>query len=679
MLARTLGYGLSGVSGFAVKVEVYAATGMPALEIIGLPDASVKESRDRVSAAIVNSGFTMPISRLTVNLAPADQRKEGPAFDLPIAISILMASGQLEGMDLTQTLMLGELSLDGSLHPVRGALPMVISASEQGIVDIILPEGNAEEVACIQGLRVYPANSLRQVVNHLKGRESIPVQQQRQYSDVVSAVKCAVDMAQVQGQVGARRALEVAASGGHNLLMVGTPGSGKTMLARCLPGILPPLTFSESLETTRIHSIAGRLAPGTGLMAERPFCAPHHSASVASMIGGGSNAKPGEVSLAHNGVLFLDEIGELHPVQMNKLLKVLEDRRVMLDSAYYNPDDATIPRYIHDIFHNGLPADFRLVGATTRSPSEISPALRSRCMEVFFRALTPEEIALIASGAAERAGCAMAKQEAETIGRYAACGRDAVNIVQMCAGLAQMDERTMILPEDVAWVVQSGHYTIHAQQKADVSNRVGVVHGLAVYGENQGALLDLEAVATPGNGKITVTGIIDEEEIGQEGHKMRRRSTANGAAENVRTWLKSLGYTLENTDLHINFPGGMPVDGPSAGVAMAVAAVSALSDTPVDGTMAVTGEITVQGKVKAVGGVPQKVEAACQAGLLRVLIPKENDAETLHIAGIEVQGIDDVHQALSAMLVHTKTEKKPIHRPLPMPEKVAAAAAEPSA
>lgn len=325
MLARTLGYGLSGVSGFAVKVEVYAATGMPALEIIGLPDASVKESRDRVSAAIVNSGFTMPISRLTVNLAPADQRKEGPAFDLPIAISILMASGQLEGMDLTQTLMLGELSLDGSLHPVRGALPMVISASEQGIVDIILPEGNAEEVACIQGLRVYPANSLRQVVNHLKGHESIPVQQQRQYSDVVSAVKCAVDMAQVQGQVGARRALEVAASGGHNLLMVGTPGSGKTMLARCLPGILPPLTFSESLETTRIHSIAGRLAPGTGLMAERPFCAPHHSASVASMIGGGSNAKPGEVSLAHNGVLFLDELPEFSRNTLEALRQPLED------------------------------------------------------------------------------------------------------------------------------------------------------------------------------------------------------------------------------------------------------------------------------------------------------------------------------------------------------------------
>lgn len=325
MLARTLGYGLSGVSGFPVKVEVYAANGLPALEIIGLPDASVKESRDRVGAAIVNSGYAMPIARLTVNLAPADTKKEGPAFDLPVAVCILMASGQMEKMELSGTLMLGELSLDGSLQPVRGALPMVISASEQGIEEIILPEGNAEEVACIQGVKVYPARSLRQVVDHLKGRARIPAQQQRSYQEVLQESRCAVDMSQVQGQLGARRALEVAAAGGHNMLMIGVPGSGKTMLARCLPGILPPMTFEEALETTRIHSIAGKLTPGTGLMATRPFCSPHHSASVASLIGGGSNARPGEVSLAHNGVLFLDELPEFSRSALEALRQPLED------------------------------------------------------------------------------------------------------------------------------------------------------------------------------------------------------------------------------------------------------------------------------------------------------------------------------------------------------------------
>jgi len=325
MLARTLAYGLSGVSGFAVNVEVYVASGMPMLEIIGLPDASVKESRDRVGAAIANSGFVMPIARMTVNLAPADQRKEGPAFDLPIAVAILMASGQMPNLDLSDTVMIGELSLDGSLQPVRGALPMVISASEHGIHNVILPAGNAAEVDCIQGVNVYPATSLRAVINHLKGYEHIPAQIQRTYDDLLAETVCDMDMAQVQGQVGARRALEVAAAGGHNMLMIGVPGSGKTMLARCLPGILPPMTFGEALETTRINSIAGKLQPGTGLLVKRPFSAPHHSASVASIIGGGSGARPGEVSLSHNGILFLDELPEFSKQTLEALRQPMED------------------------------------------------------------------------------------------------------------------------------------------------------------------------------------------------------------------------------------------------------------------------------------------------------------------------------------------------------------------
>ena len=337
MLARALGYGLSGVTGFRVTVEVYAANGMPALEIIGLPDASVKESRDRVSAAIANSGFAMPIARLTVNLAPADVKKEGPSFDLPIAVSILAATRQLPDTDMSRILMIGELSLDGTIQPVRGALPMVIAAHENGVEDVILPESNAEEVACIQGIRVYPARNLTQVVMHLRGREPIPAQIQRTYQEILSAARPMVDLSQVQGQIGARRALEIAAAGGHNMLMVGVPGSGKTMLARCLPGILPPLTFEEALETTRIHSIAGKLQPGAGLMAERPFAAPHHSASVASLIGGGTNAMPGAVSLSHNGVLFLDELPEFSRQALEALRQPLEDGFVSVTRSTIRP------------------------------------------------------------------------------------------------------------------------------------------------------------------------------------------------------------------------------------------------------------------------------------------------------------------------------------------------------
>ena len=455
----------------------------------------------------------------------------------------------------------------------------------------------------------------------------------------------------------------------QHVLIYGPPGVGKTCAARLV------------LE-------AAKKSKGTPFLKDAPFvemdatCVRFDERAIADpLIGsvhdpiyqgagplgvqGVPQPKPGAVSKAHGGVLFLDEIGELHPIQMNKLLKVLEDRKVMFESAYYTPDDNAVPRHIHDVFKRGMPADFRLVGATTRSPEEISPALRSRCMEIFFRALTPQEIAGIAKGAAERAGYDMAQEEADTVGRYAACGRDAVNIVQMCAGLAQLEDRKTITAADVSWVVQSGHYSARPPQQADLTSRVGVIHGLAVFGTHQGAMMDIEAVSTPGRGEVRVTGIVEEEEMGPEGHRLRRKSTAHGSAENVKTLLAELGFPLGERNLHINFPGGAPVDGPSAGVAMAVVAVSALTGQKVDGTCAVTGEISVQGQVKPVGGVPAKLEAARQAGIRKVFIPRDNDMEGLHDLGMEVRCVSELREVLEEILLPvTVQETEPADTPV---------------
>ena len=293
IMAKTLSFGINGVNGFPVTVEVFGINGIPGMEIIGLPDTSVRESKDRVNAAIINSGRQMQPRRITINLAPADMKKEGPSFDLPIAIGILLASGEMipdPGCRMDEIAMFGELSLDGLIQPVSGVLPMVISAKEYGIRKVIVPAANAKEVACIEDMTIYPAERLEQVILHLEGKEEIIPQETVTYSTLIREFQCSVNMSQIKGQQAARRALEVAAAGGHNLMMVGVPGSGKTMLARALPGILPPLSFTESLETTRLHSICGKLPANSGLRVERPFCAPHHSASVASLIGGGPDA-----------------------------------------------------------------------------------------------------------------------------------------------------------------------------------------------------------------------------------------------------------------------------------------------------------------------------------------------------------------------------------------------------
>ena len=329
MLAVVLSYGLVGIEGFPVRVEVNLSPGLAQMDLVGLPDAAVRESRERVRTALRNSGFAFPEGRLTVNMAPADQKKEGPAFDLPIALGILAAAGRIDRERFDGAAVLGELSLDGSIQPVRGALPMTISAREHGVKRIFLPADNAEEVRCIDGIDAYPVRSLKQAFAHLTGGEQIAPLEKVSYQTLMGARQPAVDFSFVKGQKSAKRALEIAAAGGHNVIMVGPPGSGKTLLARCMPTILPDMTFEEALETTRIHSAAG-LMTGEGLLVERPFRTPHHTASSASLVGGGQHAQPGEISKAHNGVLFLDELPEYKRDVLEALRQPMEDGRVTI-------------------------------------------------------------------------------------------------------------------------------------------------------------------------------------------------------------------------------------------------------------------------------------------------------------------------------------------------------------
>ena len=370
-------------------------------------------------------------------------------------------------------------------------------------------------------------------------------------------------------------------------------------------------------------------------------------------IAGIPQPKPGAVTKAHGGVLFLDEIGELHPTQMNKLLKVLEDRKVFLESAYYNSYDTNIPRHIHEIFQRGLPADFRLVGATTRNPSEIPAAIRSRCLEIFFRALKPDEIMQIARNAAAKGGFSIAGKAIEVLGRYASNGRDAVNIIQLAGGLALTEGRTDIAVEDIEWVVNSGHYSPRPERKIHSTPRVGCVNGLAVYGPNIGTVMEIEAIAMPaarGKGIVTVTGIVDEEEMGSAGKTVRRKSTAKGSVDNVLTAIKK--YLQMNPQLRYTpeLSGGIPVDGPSAGIGMAAAVYSAITGQPVDNNAAMTGEVSILGMLKPVGGIPAKLEAAVQAGVKKVIIPKENWQDIFNSYPITIIPVERLEQVIEHVI-----------------------------
>ncbi|KUP39987.1 Lon protease 2 [Bacillus velezensis] len=472
----------------------------------------------------------------------------------------------------------------------------------------------------------------------------------------------------IVGQEDGIKALKAALCGPNpqHVIIYGPPGVGKTAAARLVleeakkhkqSPFQKQAVFVELDATTARFDERGIADPLIGSVHD-----PIYQGAGAMGQAGIPQPKQGAVTHAHGGVLFIDEIGELHPIQMNKMLKVLEDRKVFLDSAYYSEENTQIPNHIHDIFQNGLPADFRLIGATTRMPNEIPPAIRSRCLEVFFRELEKDELKIVAKKAADKIQKEISDEALNVLTTYTRNGREAVNMIQIAAGMAVTEDRKEITTEDIEWVVHSSQLTPKNEQKIADEPQVGIVNGLAVYGPNSGALLEIEVNVTPAQekGSLNITGIAEEESIGSQSKSIRRKSMAKGSVENVLTVLRTMGIKPSDYDIHVNFPGGGPIDGPSAGIAMAAGIFSAIHRIPIDHTVAMTGEISLTGLVKPIGGVIPKIKAAKQAGAKTVIIPYENQQSILkRIDGITIKAVKTFQEVLDVILVDPPSEQKP--------------------
>ena len=439
---------------------------------------------------------------------------------------------------------------------------------------------------------------------------------------------------EIIGQEQGIKALKAALCGPNpqHVIIYGPPGIGKTAAARLVLEEAKKMERSPFKKGANIIEIdattirfdeRGIADPLIGSVHD-----PIYQGAGSLGVAGIPQPKAGAVTKAHGGILFIDEIGELHSTELNKLLKVLEDRKVFLDSSYYSSENPNIPDYIKEIFDNGLPADFRLIGATTRSPDEIVPAIRSRCVEIFFRGLHPEEIQKIAKNSATKVGLEITDKGIDIVSRYCTNGRDVVNLVQLCSGFAINENRKNITEEDIDWVIENGQYIEIPNKKIKDKPEIGIVNGLAVYGANIGMVMEIEATArkiSHRKGELKVTGIVEEEEISNNNRKIKRKSTAYSSIQNVLTVLNNIfDLDCEGYDIHVNIPGGVPVDGPSAGITIATAIYSAVKGKPIDNKVAMTGEISLLGGVKPIGGASAKILAAKKAGATTVIIPKDN-------------------------------------------------------